>query len=508
MTRRIPLPAAAVAALAGAALLPALAPSIAGADVASSDGATIWVRGDDRNETIVLSMTASGEVEVNSDEAGPGCTRTIFDSTRCPLGPGGVVVAMAGGSDKVTSLMLTEGMLPDGALQVDLGAGDDRFTGADSAETVVAGPGNDTIESAGGDDSVDGGEGIDTINGGGGRDTLRAGPGDDVLDGDAYAAPAADTIDGGEGNDKAVGWNIPDGDLHPPVTVTLNGAADDGRPGEGDDVAGIERITSHVSGTIALSDAPDVVEMWANQDHGSSTIATLGGNDTVTGGNSAETIDGGAGDDRLEGGFGDDTIVGGPGRDTIVGDKSASQCGLFESCSMPLGNDVIDVRDGVADSVSCGVGEDRVVADAADTIAPDCETVERPAVVAPPRADAPRARTPRASGPRAAGPQRGGGGGGKARLTLAGGRPPLRTALAQGVKVRVAGVKKGGRVVFTARAGTRTVARGSASAGRNGSATVTLRFTPAARRSLRRARSVKLTVAGSGARALVLTLNR
>ncbi|MDW5597247.1 calcium-binding protein [Conexibacter stalactiti] len=501
MTRRFPLPSAAIAALAGAALLPALAPSIAGADVASSDGATIWVRGDDRNETIVLSMTSSGEVEINSDETGPGCTRTIFESTRCPLGPGGVVVAMAGGSDKVTSLMLTEGMLPDGALQVDLGAGDDRFTGADSAETIVAGPGNDTIETAGGDDSIDGGEGNDTINGGGGRDTLRAGPGDDVLDGDAYATPAADTIDGGEGNDKAVGWNIPDGDLHPPVTVTLNGAADDGRPGEGDNVAGIERITSHVSGTIALSDAPDVVEMWANQDHGNSTIATLGGNDTVTGGNSSETIDGGAGDDRLEGGFGDDTIVGGAGRDTIVGDKSASQCGLFESCSMPIGNDTIDVRDGVADSVSCGVGTDRVIADAADTIAPDCETVERPAVVAPPRAETPRDSTPRGTAPR------GGSADGKARLTAAG-SVRLGSALARGIKVRVAGIKKGSRVVFTARAGKRTVARGAARVGRGGTATVTLRFTPAARRSLRRARSVKLTVAGSGARALVLTLHR
>ncbi len=184
-------------------------------------------------------------------------------------------------------------------------------------------------------------------------------------------------IDGGPGNDKAEGWNIPDADVHPPVTVTIDGVADDGRPGEGDNVTDVERVTSHVSGTFRFTDAPDVVEVWANQDYGASTVATRGGNDTVTGGNAAESIDGGAGDDRLEGGFGDDSIVGGPGRDTIIGDKSGGNCGLFESCSMPIGNDTIDARDGEIDSVICGVGTDKVLADATDTVGPDCETVER-----------------------------------------------------------------------------------------------------------------------------------
>ncbi len=374
-----PAPRILLAALAGATLAAAAAPAVAGADVASSDGTTMYVRGDDRNETIVLSMTGDGRVEVNADDAGPGCESTIFDSVRCPLGGGGVVVTMAGGDDHVTSLELTEGMLPDGALRVDLGAGNDDFKGADSAESVVGGPGNDTIAMAGGDDTVDAGDGNDTIDGGNGRDAIHAGAGDDLLDGGAFEQPAADVIDGGPGNDKAEGWNIPDADLHPPVTVTVDGVADDGRAGEGDNVVDVERVTSYVSGRFQFTDAPDVVEVWANQDYGASTIATRGGNDTVTGGNAAESIDGGAGDDRLEGGFGDDAIVGGPGRDTIVGDKSGGNCGLFESCSMPIGNDVIDARDGEADSVICGVGTDKVLADAADTIAPDCETVERTA---------------------------------------------------------------------------------------------------------------------------------
>ena len=44
---------------------------------------------------------------------------------------------------------------------------------------------------------------------------------------------------------------------------------------------------------------------------------------------------------------------------------------------MPFGNDTIDVRDGEADNVDCGVGADKVVADALDTVAPNCEQIDR-----------------------------------------------------------------------------------------------------------------------------------
>ena len=57
-------------------------------------------------------MTSSGQVEINADEAGPGCTPTIFDSVRCPLAAGGVRVDTYGGNDSVTALDLTEGSVP------------------------------------------------------------------------------------------------------------------------------------------------------------------------------------------------------------------------------------------------------------------------------------------------------------------------------------------------------------------------------------------------------------
>jgi hypothetical protein len=38
---------------------------------------------------------------------------------------------------------------------------------------------------------------------------------------------------------------------------------------------------------------------------------------------------------------------------------------------------VINVRDGQKDTVSCGAGNDRVIADKIDRVAKDCESVSR-----------------------------------------------------------------------------------------------------------------------------------
>ena len=93
---------------------------------------------------------------------------------------------------------------------------------------------------------------------------------------------------------------------------------------------------------------------------------------TVSGGDGADsivnttatpsTLSGGDGTDSLEGGPGDDTLRGNNGVDTHTGG---------------LGNDLIDSRGDRGDIVSCGDGLDTVRADVADTVAPDCETVDR-----------------------------------------------------------------------------------------------------------------------------------
>jgi len=463
-------------------------PAVAQADSASFDGTTVHVQGGESNDFFTISLARPGVLAATVSEAGPGCEMTVASGVECPIGPGGVVVETYGGDDRISNLSLSDGSLPDGSVRVDLGAGRDEYNGGNGRETVNGGPGNDVVKGAGGDDLLDGGDGNDELYGDGGRDELHGSGGDDLLDGDRYESQAADLLDGGPGSDKAEGWAIPDEDAHPRIAVTVDRGADDGRPGEGDDVRSIERFTSHVSGRIETTDAPDVIEMWANLDYGASTISSAGGDDIVTGGNAAETIDGGAGDDRLEGGFGNDSIVGGPGRDTVYGDKTGGNCGLFESCSMPVGNDTVDVRDGAVDSVSCGVGEDTVTADPQDVVAADCEKVERGSGPGPdPRPD-PKPRSGRAA----------------VKLSAAG-APRLAKALKRGLSVRVGGLKPGAKVALSARAAgiRKPVASGRGKAAANGTARVTLRFTAAAKKRLRTARSVRLTVSGGGAKTAV-----
>jgi hypothetical protein len=58
-----------------------------------------------------------------------------------------------------------------------------------------------------------------------------------------------------------------------------------------------------------------------------------------------------------------------------------------DSIDAGAGDDDLRVRDGLADTVTCGDGTDRVDADAVDVVAGDCETVSRTATAPPPEAD-------------------------------------------------------------------------------------------------------------------------
>ena len=82
----------------------------------------------------------------------------------------------------------------------------------------------------------------------------------------------------------------------------------------------------------------------------------------------------------------------------------------------------------------------------------------------------------------------------------------LAKALRSGLKVTLRGARPG-RQAIVAKRGRKVVARGTATVGASGVAKVTLRFTRAAKRALRGARVVKLTVLSGGAKAAV-TLTR
>lgn len=404
--------------------------------------------------------------------------------------PGGVVIDLG---DRDDTMAFDDAPMA-GAVTVAGGAGNDTLRGrqAEGGAAIVldGGAGNDTLEGKLAAETLRGGDGNDTLQGRGAADVLEGGAGDDVLDGDVFEPMAPDVLDGGPGADTVEGWASPGASSHAPITMTLDGAANDGRPGEGDDVRGIERITSHVSGIVRTSDADDVVDMWANLDMGSSSISTFGGADKVIGGSASESIDAGAGDDRIEGGFGNDTIVAGPGRDTVFGDKTGGNCGLFESCDAPVGNDVIDTRDGEADTVDCGVGVDRAVIDAVDTVS-GCESVDAAAAPAPVAPVQPRAVDEGAHGKK-------GGAAARRGIWLASARA---SALRRGgLVLRLRGGRPG-RARIVARVRGRKVGAATTRVAADGTARVTVRLTRGGRRLVRQ--GARIVVTGAGLRLTV-----
>ena len=177
-----------------------------------------------------------------------------------------------------------------------------------AADAVLVGTaGNDVIVGTGADEAIYGDAGEDALSGGGGDDELDGGPG-------------ADAIGGGTGSDVVSYAGAA------AVKITLDGAANDGAIGEGDNVGG------------------DVEDLYGGD-----------ADDKLSGSRAANTLDGGAGDDTLDGGAGGDRLYGGEGGDTI------------------------SARDGGLDHVDCGPGVDTAIIDAVDVIV-GCERPVRPPV--------------------------------------------------------------------------------------------------------------------------------
>jgi Ca2+-binding RTX toxin-like protein len=372
------------------------------------------------------------------------------------------------------------------------GPGSDLLRAGTTAATLDGGSGDDRLEGWVGDDALIGGDGNDDLQGKGGRDRLDAGPGDDLLHPDGYEPAAGDVVDGGPGFDTIDSdYSSRFSDVDPLVSITLAGGADDGRPGEGDDLVGIEKVSLNVGGRFVGSDGPDEFRLAQVGDN--SDLIGGGGNDRLRAAEGADRVDGGPGDDMLDAGFGDDLIIGGPGRDVISGDLAGGDCGPLW-CRLPYGNDTIEAVDGEVDSITCGAGQDIVHADASDIVAPDCESVTR--------AGAPVA----AAGTPPAGDAAGRPAGAAAAHLKLGAPVRLGRALRQGVTVNVTGAGAG-KVALTARRGTVIVARGQAKVGAGGRATVKLTFTAKGRKILRHARTAKLTVTGAGT-TLSLSLRR
>lgn len=380
MTLKLPLLAATVVAL--------LAPAAAQAGTLSYDGDTlVFKAADGAQDSPMLGMDDAGKLTISEEglTLAPGCT---YDYTaHCPM-PARVRLELGDGDDWNSFASDYPDALP---VEVLGGEGKDQLQtyGADNV-TLDGGGGSDILKGWQSNDTLRGGAGDDEINGSGGNDHIEAGDGNDTISPDTYYGPGNDYVDGGAGIDVVDDWSIPTDDYHPPVSVSMDGIANDGRlsAGEVDNVVNVEKITSSVSATLSGSAGDDEFRVWANVDEGNSTLLGNGGNDKLTTGDYQDTLDGGPGNDVINGGFGNDVLTGGPGQDTIFADATSASCGWYSyTCKIPFGNDVVNARDGEADTIDCGVGEDRAVVDAIDVVA-NCETVDKAGAASGPGAPA------------------------------------------------------------------------------------------------------------------------
>jgi hypothetical protein len=297
--------------LAAVAALVALPASASAATVTLSSGTATFTAASGEVNHLSVDYSGTGNSYVSFSDtgvsqitAGPGCSTQSAQVVRCL-------------ATNVTALVLDLGDGNDW-LGVSVGARPSTVYGGLGNDTIYSGFGNDRVDAGAGNDTVDGTWGDDAVDGGDGADTINA----------AY----------GTGRDSVTYSGRTAG-----VTVTLDGVANDGAAGEGDNIsAAIDDVTGGA------------------------------GNDSLTGSAGANTLLGGLGNDTVTGADGDDLLDGGAGVDVYSGGA---------------GVDVLKARDGSVESLTCGSEADVADADYNDNAAADCDVVNRdqaPPAPAPP----------------------------------------------------------------------------------------------------------------------------
>jgi serralysin len=110
------------------------------------------------------------------------------------------------------------------------------------------------------------------------------------------ASDGDDTLDGGPGADWMSGWTgfdtVTYADYTVPVTVTIDGVANDGAAGEGDNVlTNVERVFGgHGKDKLTGNDATNFLFGGGDND----SLFGLGGTDVLNGEAGTDTVDGGA----------------------------------------------------------------------------------------------------------------------------------------------------------------------------------------------------------------------
>jgi Ca2+-binding RTX toxin-like protein len=434
------LPAALLAALAFAAP--------AGASTVGFDGHTVTYTaapGEPNQVTLLVSSfdTTCGAV--------PTPCLALTDSYARITATGGCELTYSGLGGDTAACPLPQ------AVQADLGDGDDSWYDWDGPSTVDGGAGNDNPMFGGrGDDVLRGGSGNDVLYGEAGNDTLDGGTGDDDLEGiPGVETPGLDTLGAdtyiGGGGADSVQYDLRSENL----TLSPDGSANDGAPGEGDNIGAdvLTIIGGNGDDTLIGNAGPNYLVGGTGND----VIKGGAGEDFLYGSTGNDALDGQAGQDFLEGDSGDDTLTGGPDLDTFYG-EDATNAGV-------TGRDQIYARDGNAEPIHCGPGIDSAQVDSNDAILgtlwtydDQCESVD------------------------------GAAGGGAAFAVLG------ITADRHGRLVIRLSLPSAGSVAATATARAHRIARGRASF-RLGRRRMTLKLTRAAKRELRRGLKVTVRVA-------------
>jgi Ca2+-binding RTX toxin-like protein len=387
--RKITLPAALALGALGANLATA-AP--AAASTVRVDGATLKYEAAPGEANRLSVASSNGTLTVTdlgaNVSAGSGCTSVSATVATCPAAGVAAMSVSLGDMDDTATVARTS--IPT---TFDDGPGNDVETGGGAVDTFVSGAGSDTFRGGAGQDIVDysgrtapvtvtldgaandgeagekdnvysdvdvivGGSGADTLTGSGWTNDLYGGPGDDTLHGGGgndrlFGQDGRDTLDGGSGNDTldggAGGDSVQGGSgsdvadyssRSASVNLSLDGQANDGGSGEGDNIA---------------SDVE--------------TLRGGAGADTLTGDSNANTLDGGSGNDTLDGGPGADTLIGGDGQDL------ADYSGRTTPVSVSLDNSADDGASGEHDNVKTdvenvngGSAGDKLTGDSADNV--------------------------------------------------------------------------------------------------------------------------------------------
>lgn len=358
-----------------------LTPAAAQAAISASlSGGVLTVTGSSAGESYILRDSGGNVVvtttpALTSDpDAGSICT---FDSSTgealCQLDQVDSVRIVAGdGADTITDKRAT------GPSTLEGGAGNDTITTttAGTDAELLGQTGADQLTAAGADDVLDGGGDGDTLvavgekgftaldDGGAGNDTFI---GNDDISDVLVAEAGRDTYTLGTcaGDQSSCEDTVAYDNVAGPVTVRMDGVADDGRAGEQDDVrADVERVNGTTARDL-LQAGPDPV--------------------TFTGGDGDDQLIGGPGADELYGGAGNDVLRGSDG-DDILNDGDFTPFTTTVPLS-PGGNDVLDGGGGAddletdrgADDVSGGPGVDRAMFSRPIPQAPSVPTPVRPA---------------------------------------------------------------------------------------------------------------------------------